>query len=96
MPYRTYMRTLDNLLLRAGFSPHLLIKRGGFTKHKRRFGSHSARRGGAQALARAGVRIDLIKLWGRWKSNAVDRYLEEAALEGRGGSMHAELLNCWG
>ena len=30
---------------------------------------------------RARVPAALIKLWGRWRSNAVDRYLEEAALE---------------
>ena len=55
-------------------------RKGGRLRRKRLYGSHSARRGGAQALARAGVLRDLIKLWGRWRSNAVDVYLEEAAL----------------
>ena len=81
LAYRSYLRTLDHLVKKAGRMPTILVKKGGKLVKKRVFGGHSGRRGGAQALARAKVPTALIKLWGRWRSNAVDRYLEEAALE---------------
>ena len=40
----------------------------------RRLGSHSLRKGGATAAVQAGVPIRLIKLQGRWKSDAVFLY----------------------
>jgi hypothetical protein len=40
-----------------------------------RFGTHSLRRGGAQALAMGGWSLDAIKFFGRWLSNAIELYL---------------------
>ena len=74
------MRTLDNLVVRSGRSNVVRVKKGAHFVKKRKFGGRSGRRRGAQALTRAGVPASLIKLWGRWRSNAVDRYLEDAAL----------------
>ena len=45
----------------------------------RTYTSHSLRRGGAQYLRDKGVTRELIKLMGRWKSDAVDDYLKTAA-----------------
>lgn len=42
------------------------------------YSSHSLRRGGAQFLRDAGVSRDLVKLMGRWKSDAVDVYFSTA------------------
>ena len=78
LPYRTFLRTLDNL--RTGRANLVRVRKGAHLVKKWKFGSHSGRRGGARALARARVPTALIKFWGRLRSNAVDRYLEEAAL----------------
>ena len=56
------------------------------------FGSHSLRRGGAQALARAGWSIDLIKAFGRWLSDAIEVYLLEVPLESFGGQLAESML----
>lgn len=40
------------------------------------FSGHSFRRGGAQTLVQEGVAIENIKILGRWKSNAVFRYID--------------------
>ncbi len=40
------------------------------------YGSHSARRGGTTASYEAGVPINMIKMHGGWKSNAVERYIK--------------------
>ena len=45
-----------------------------------RFGGHTLRVAGAQALARAGVEHHLIELIGRWGSAAIHRYIQEAGL----------------
>ena len=55
------------------------------------YSSHSLRRGGAQFLRDAGVPRDLIKLMGRWKSDAVDVYMRSASKE-----MHARLARQFG
>ena len=39
------------------------------------YGTHSLRRGGAQALVAAGWTLEAIKFFGRWLSNAVELYL---------------------
>ena len=44
-----------------------------------RYSSHSLRRGGAQYLRDSGVPRDLIKIMGRWRSDAVDEYLKTAS-----------------
>ena len=41
-----------------------------------KYSSHSLRRGGAQFLRDCGVSRELIKAMGRWKSDAVDAYLD--------------------
>ena len=38
--------------------------------------AHSLRRGGAITMAEAGISRELIKLHGRWASDAVDAYLQ--------------------
>jgi len=45
------------------------------------YGSHSLRRGGAQALARAGWQLAEIQRWGRWESMAVLLYVLDAMYE---------------
>jgi hypothetical protein len=47
------------------------------------YSSHSLRRGGAQHMRDMGVPRDLIKLAGRWKSDAVDEYMQTACAEAR-------------
>ena len=44
--------------------------------HVRNVNTHSFRRGGATALAAAGVPTHVIQVMGRWKSNAYARYIE--------------------
>lgn len=39
------------------------------------YGLHSLRRGGAQAMARAGWPVRLIQRWGRWLSDAIFDHL---------------------
>ena len=46
-----------------------------------KFGGQSLRRGGAQRLALEGVPIHLIKLYGRWQSWVVYRYVTECPLD---------------
>ena len=38
--------------------------------------AHSLRRGGAIAMVESGVKRELIKLHGRWRSDAVEAYLQ--------------------
>jgi integrase len=45
------------------------------------YSSHSMRRGGAQYMRDMGVPRDLIKLAGRWRSDAVDKYLRTASVK---------------
>lgn len=40
-----------------------------------RFGTHSLRRGGAQALARMGWSVPSIQRWGRWASDTIFTYI---------------------
>ena len=49
-----------------------------------RFGTHSLRRGGAQALARAGWPLELIKFFGRWLSDVIEIYLLDAPMQAMG------------
>ena len=58
------------------------------------YSSHSMRRGGAQYLRDQGVSREMIKIMGRWRSDAVDAYLDSmerkamtavSALFARGG-----------
>lgn len=49
--------------------------------HTKKYGGQSLRRGGAQRLALEGTPVHLIKLWGRWESFVVFRYILECPLE---------------
>lgn len=48
---------------------------------RRKYGFHSFRRGGCQALARAKWPYEAIRTFARWGSDAILRYLREAPLE---------------
>ena len=56
-----------------------------------RMGTHSLRIGGASALLHAGVPVDIIKRWGRWKSDSFQRYLWDADEGARGLSTRMAL-----
>ena len=43
------------------------------------YSAHSLRRGGAQYLRDQGIPKELVKLQGRWRSNAIDAYYKTAA-----------------
>ena len=47
-----------------------------------RFGGHCARVSGAQYLSRKGVPLSTIQILGRWLSQAVERYVQQAPLVG--------------
>ena len=46
-----------------------------------RYGTHSFRRGGAQALAKAGWTADMVLRWGRWQSLAANRYVQDTMID---------------
>ncbi len=50
-------------------------------KDPRNFGSHSQRSGGATAMFRGNVSKTAIKLFGRWSSDAFERYIQIADCE---------------
>ena len=47
-----------------------------------RFGEHVLRVSGAQMMARAGLQLFIIQLFGRWGSMAIARYVQESHLHG--------------
>ena len=53
------------------------------------FGTHSLRRGAAQALVMAGYSMDAIKFFGRWLSSAVELYLLTCPISSFGGDIAA-------
>ena len=57
------------------------------------FGTHSLRRGAAQALAYAGWSLEDIKFFGRWLSNAVETYLLEAPIVSRGHLLASAMVS---
>lgn len=61
--YSQLQRVLRLWLARAGHNPAL-------------FSSHSLRRGGASFASEAGVSLELVKLIGDWKSDAVLKYIQ--------------------
>ena len=83
--YSGLLRKLRTLLKRAGFDT--LDDEAGEL-----FGTHSLRRGGAQALAMAGWPIDLIKAFGRWLSDAIEVYLLDIPLMTHGRELAASML----
>ena len=64
LSYETFRKRMDRLLTGAC---------GAAVKG---FGTHSLRRGGAQALADAGAPPWVVKLLGRWSSSAYKRYCQ--------------------
>ena len=66
---------------------------------KHRFSSHSLRSGGASALYFETESISTEKQWGRWKSDAVYRYLFNEDLSSRATSKMifngSKRLRCW-
>ena len=48
-----------------------------------KFGEHVMRVSGAQLMARAGIELYIIQLYGRWGSWAIERYVQEAYLHGQ-------------
>ena len=51
------------------------------TTGKQNYGTHSLRRGGAQALVAAGWALETIKFFGRWLSSCVEVYLLSVPVE---------------
>ena len=51
------------------------------TTGKQNYGTHSLRRGGAQALVAAGWALETIKFFGRWLSSCVEVYLLSVPIE---------------
>jgi hypothetical protein len=70
--YDRFVTLLRRLMVTIGES-----KRDG--NGRQRWGGHSCRRGGAQSLARSGFPLTWIQIWGRWESDCVRRYCEEAS-----------------
>jgi len=58
----------------AGRIKHWIKKIG---EDESAFSSHSCRRGGATVAARNGLDVEIIKQAGRWRSNAVERYIDK-------------------
>jgi hypothetical protein len=57
-----------------------------------RFGTHSLRRGGAQALALGGWSLDAIKFFGRWLSSAVELYLLDIPYKAEGHKLASSMV----
>jgi len=69
--------TIRCVIAEAGHSVTKLDAQGNL---KQRFGEHALRVIGAQFLARVGTDVYLIKLFARWGSDAVLRYIQDAQL----------------
>lgn len=50
-------------------------------RNRHLYAAHSCRRGGAQCMARGRMSVEEIAKWGRWASNCVMQYIEEAMFE---------------
>lgn len=57
-----------------------------------RYGTHSLRRGGAQALARANWPVDAIQRWGRWESDVVFAYVQDVIFEATWPSVASSIV----
>ena len=66
-----------------------LIKAVGLTES---YGTHSLRRGGAQALCLAGWSLQDIQLFGRWASLVIELYLLEAPMLRAGASLSLSMI----
>lgn len=54
----------------------MFLRSAGIVTEK--YNEHSSRRGGATYAMRCGVQVELIKAQSDWKSNAYERYLDNA------------------
>ena len=61
------------------------------TGSDRGISGHSARVEGAQAMAKAGISLPIIQLFGRWGSNAVMKYVRDTLLGIEGGDISRQL-----
>ena len=59
-------------------------------------GTHSLRRGGAQALAASGWPLSHIKSWARWRSEAVWVYIQDAYLKESWQEVAANIVGFYG
>ena len=84
-----YNSSVRNFIGRAGISRFEVIN----GTQIERFGSHSFRRGGAQALALAGWTLDMIKFFGRWLSNAIELYLLDMPFRAKGHLLASSMVS---
>ena len=61
--------------------------------NKQQFGEHSMRGGGSIMMALKGTDLALIKLWGRWNSDAVLRYVLDIPLLAKAKSFASDIFN---
>lgn len=74
------------------------LHKDGYDVEASSFSSHSLRRGGAQFLRDRGVPRDVIKVLGRWKSDAVDAYfktLADGRVRGVAARLFSTLVSPW-
>jgi len=83
-----YLNCLRTLISAAGIQRTDLFN----GESVERFGTHSLRRGGAQALAMGGWSLDAIKFFGRWLSNAVELYLLDIPFRTDGHKLAASMV----
>ena len=80
-----YVKTLRDLLANSGVK---IVN----DDNKYIYGTHSLRRGGAQALALAGWPIEMIKYFGRWLSDIIEVYLLDAPIKAMGHVLASTML----
>ncbi len=86
-----YLSMLRHMISVAGFERFEILD----GEQTERFGTHSLRRGGAQALAMAGWSMDNIKFFGRWLSSAVEVYLLDIPFRVRGHLLAKSMVSSW-
>ncbi|KAF4657631.1 hypothetical protein FOL46_007346 [Perkinsus olseni] len=82
---RTWLRNLRGDLSRVGVTDN----------DKYHWGTHSMRRGGAWLLVRAGLTREEIQVFGRWRSPAVDLYIQESMLVTYGTGYATRAIGSW-
>ena len=70
----------------------MTCKSSGKKVTRQRFGGHSARRGGAMSLAGAKFPWEFIRIWGRWESDCVRRYCEDAFAQATSGDIGCAMV----
>ncbi len=74
-------KLIDDQIIEIPMSYHYLLESmrkylSQLGLNSKEFGGHSGRRGGATTMANAGINKDVIKQLGRWKSDAINAYIE--------------------